>query len=97
MPSETEFLIDSLCAQFRKLLCDHWVEWWGYRPEQKPIKGTLSFSIDPCRADYELNSHFGFGIRLKHSVCDHVDSPAQTQLKLDERGNGQKTKANPLR
>lgn len=90
--SESQELIDSLSAQFKKLLTDHWLELWNYGDKQKGAKGAIAFSIG-CQkpSGYKLSSKVSFGIRITHKTEDLFD-PAQLELKGLER-NGQKKAA----
>lgn len=90
--SDSSKLIETLTEQFRGLLNDNWLEFWGYA-QDSVAKGSFNFSVEFSKDEYTLETSIGYGIRIKHKKSAKVDSTRQTQL--DFAGNGRKEK--PLR
>jgi hypothetical protein len=88
--SDSKRLVDALTEQFRGLLNDNWLEFWGYT-QDSVAKGSFNFSVEFSKDEYTLDAAIGYGIRIKHKKSAKVDSTRQTQL--DFAGNGRKEKS----
>jgi hypothetical protein len=72
--AESDRIIEALQTNSGVLLKDNFIECWGLRNADKPVRIVVTHLVDPTEAGgYRLRSTVTYGIRISHSQDASLD------------------------
>jgi hypothetical protein len=90
MASHSDEIIACLQQSAEALIREHFIELWGYRVGDRPLKISISHTIDPDAngTAYRLKTSISFGVKVSYAQEQNADfgQPAQKPSMFSKGG-----------